>query len=233
MTVTAGITAVEPGSSGNSLAAGAEMVLYIGNPAIYRIVVTTAASGGDEEEEDDVYRERIRQHTLTAVTTGPASQYEGAAKAVSSDVVDARAYQIAPSEVGVLLIVADGADSSAVIQQVTAALSEDTVRPLTDIVTVTEATDVPYVLNVNYTTDGSSAVSSAIAEAVSSYQEWQDNTIEQAFNPDRLMAALYQAGATRVTWGAGSNFDGGTVEYTELDITERCKGTITLTEITT
>lgn len=232
-TVTAGITAVEPGSSGNSLAAGAEMVLYIGNPAIYRIVVTTAASGGDEEEEDDVYRERIRQHTLTAVTTGPASQYEGAAKAVSSDVVDARAYQIAPSEVGVLLIVADGADSSAVIQQVTAALSEDTVRPLTDIVTVTEATDVPYVLNVNYTTDGSSAVSSAIAEAVSSYQEWQDNTIEQAFNPDRLMAALYQAGATRVTWGAGSNFDGGTVEYTELDITERCKGTITLTEITT
>ena len=42
------------------------------------------------------------------------------------------------------------------------------------------------------------------------------------------MAAIYSAGASRVWWDSGSEFDGGAVEYTEIADTERCKGTITL-----
>ena len=42
-------------------------------------------------------------------------------------------------------------------------------------------------------------IAAAVAAAISDYQEWQDNVIGQAFNPDRLMAAVYNAGAIRVT----------------------------------
>ena len=64
------------------------------------------------------------------------------------------------------------------------------------------------------------------------YQKWQDNTIGRAFNPDRLMAAIYQAGATRVIWGDGSAFNGGNVAYAEIDPDAHCKGTISLGVIT-
>jgi hypothetical protein len=46
------------------------------------------------------------------------------------------------------------------------------------------------------------------------------------------MATIYQAGATRVIWDEGSEFgDGGDIEYTEIENTERCLGTITLTAV--
>ena len=78
----------------------------------------------------------------------------------------------------------------------------------------------------------SSATSAAISEAVNEYKEWQDNTIGRAFNPDRLMASIYKAGATRVIWGEGSKFNtDGKVEYTEITENQRCKGTITTSAI--
>lgn len=68
-----------------------------------------------------------------------------------------------------------------------------------------------------------------MAECVKSYQSWQDGTIGRAFNPDRLMAAMYQAGAERVAWQTGSAFgEAGAIEYTEIPETACCKGTITL-----
>ena len=231
-TVTATITATAAGSAGNGLTVGAEMVLYIGNPAIYRIEVTAAATGGTEAEDDETYRERIREHTLTAVTTGPARQYEAAAEAANTSVIDAKALRGGAGEVNVYLIIDDDATAAGIISEVTAALSADDVRPLTDSVTVSEAAAISYVLNVQYASDGSSSVTSAVAEAVTDYQEWQDDEIGRAFNPDRLVAALYQAGATRVIWGSGSTFNGSsTIQYAEIGENERCKGTITLTAI--
>lgn len=231
-TVTATVVADREGSVGNGLLTGTQLDLSVPNDAVSSIVAATDAVGGNEEEEDDVYRERIRQYNLTAVTTGPARQYEAAAKEVSSEIVDAKAISSSAGIVDVYLILKTDTGVAAIIQAVEDALNVDSVRPLTDTVTVQEATDIPYTLNVGYMSDGSSSVTSAIAEAANDYQEWQDSTIGLAFNPDRLMAAIYQAGATRVVWQAGSNFDTtGDVEYTEIASTERCKGTITLNVI--
>lgn len=235
-TLTAEIVCEREGTIGNGLVTGTEMVFAKpgadGASAISSIVVATDASGGNNKEDDEAYRERIREHGLMPVTTGTESLYESAAKAVSSQILDAHAIKLSAGTVGVYLILEEGASSVAIIADVTAALSAETVRPLTDTVSVALATDVTYTLKVKYACDGSSAVTSAIAQAVTDYQKWQDETIGRAFNPDRLMAAIYQAGATRVIWDTGSAFDGGTVEYTEIDEDERCKGTITLTEIT-
>lgn len=237
-TFTADIEAAEPGTSGNGLLAGTEMSLAITNTSINSIVVATDASGGNEREDDEPYRERIRQHGLRSVTTGPSQQYEEVAKSVSSEIVDAKAIcwgaaYASQGIVNVYLIVSAETGIPALILSVQEALSDVSVRPLTDNVTVSLATDIEYTLNVQYQSDGSSAVTTAIAEAVEEYQEWQDGSIGAAFNPDRLMASLYRAGATRVVWGTGSEFgDGGAIEYTTIARNERCKGTITLSALT-
>ena len=228
-TLTVQVIADRTGSAGNGLLSGTEMFMASSNPSVNSIVAATDATGGNEAEDDETYRERIREYGLASVSTGPAQQYEAAAEAVSSNILDAKALNIAAGKVGVYLIFATQTGKAAIMQAVLDALSADDVRPLTDDVYVYEATDVEYTINVEYQSDNSSQTQAAIASAVSSYQEWQDNTIGLAFNPDRLMAALYQAGCTRVVWGTGSAFDGGSVTYTEIAENERCKGTITLT----
>ena len=231
--VVASVIADRTGSIGNGLLSGMEMGLSVPNDAVDSIIVATDAVGGNEREEDETYRERIRGSGLTTVLTGPERQYEEKAKAVSSVILDARAVNITDGTVGVYLILSTDTGAAALIESVEEALSPANVRPLTDQVFVYQATDIPYVLNVEVRSDGSSAITAAIADAVNTYQEWQDNSIGLAFNPDRLMAAIYQAGATRVTWGEGSCFDtSGDVEYTEIGQTQRCKGTITLTRTT-
>ena len=121
----------------------------------------------------------------------------------------------------------------ALLEAVEDALNDTTARPLTDQVTVAAATPVSYTLNVKYSYDGTNGTQTLITEAVSEYKAWQEQTIGRAFNPDKLAAMLYQAGATRVLWGTGSNFDSGDVEYTEIEANEYCSGTISLAVITT
>ncbi len=230
-TATVEVEAVRAGSAGNGLLAGVQMQLAVTNSAIYSILSASDASGGNEREEDETYRDRIREYGLASISTGPKRQYEAAAKAVSSEILDAKALNLGAGEVGIYLILASNSGAAAILQAVEEALSAENVRPLTDNVTVHRAVDVPYTLNVQYRADSSSATSTAIAEAVRNYQEWQDSVIGRAFNPDRLMAVIYQAGATRVLWGEGSTFDGGAVKYTEIDATQRCTGSITLQTI--
>lgn len=230
-TMTARIVADREGSIGNGLTAGTQMQMRSTHAAINSIIVATDATGGQEKEDDETYRERIREYGLASVSTGPARQYEAAAKAVSSVIVDAKAINLGAGSVGIYLILSSETGSAALIQSVIDALNAEDVRPLTDTVSVYQATDIPYTLNVQYIADNSSATTQAIADAVADYQEWQDSTIGLAFNPDRLMASIYQAGATRVIWGAGSEFDGGSVEYTPIAENARCKGTITLAAI--
>lgn len=230
-TTTAEVEADRTGSVGNGLLAGTQMQLQATHPAISQIVVTVGAAGGQEKEDDEVYRERIRQHGLASVTTGPSRQYEAAAKAVSSTILDAKAINMGAGKVGVYLILSSDVGADALIQSVADALNSDDARPLTDTVGVYLATDIAYTLEVTYTCDNSSATTQAIARAVAEYQEWQDNTCGRVFNPDRLVAALYQAGATRVIFGEGSSFNGGNVEYTPIADNERCKGAITVTAI--
>lgn len=224
------VVAESAGNTGNRLVAGSQMMLAVTNPGVDSIIVETNASGGNEREEDEAYRERIRRFGLASITTGPMQQYESVAKSVSSEIVDAKALNLGAGEVGVCLILSTQEGKETIMQSVLQALSAEDVRPLTDHVTVYEAEEVEYTLHVHYRADRSSTAGTAIAQAVSEYQAWQESSIGLAFNPDRLMAAIYQAGATRVTWGAGSAFRGyGRIEYTEIRAQERCKGTITIT----
>lgn len=226
-TVIVGIRCTEEGGAGNGLIAGTQMQFVIPNPAVESVYAYTDAAGGQEKEDDESYRERTRQHGLINITTGPEIQYRSKAMSVTSEILDAKAVNEEAGKVGVYLILKSGTGAAAIIQSVEEALNAQNVRPLTDEVNVYEAGDIAYTLKAQYTADTHTETASKIAAAVAEYQAWQDNTIGRHFNPDRLMAALYQAGATHVVWGTGSEFNGGTVEYTEIAENKRCKGTIT------
>lgn len=228
---TVGITAEEAGAAGNGLVAGTQMQFCAPNGAVQSIFVVTSAANGRDREDDENYRERIEEYGLASVTTGPKQQYEAAARSVSPEILDAKAVRVAPCEVCVYLVMPPESDKEALIAAVTSALSPDNTRPLTDLVSASEAKEMPYVLNVTCTLP--SGVSGDTLENVKNeYQAWQDEEISRPFNPDRLMSMLYQAGVTRVQWAEGSHFNGGDVEYTEIDEDERCVGTITLNCIT-
>lgn len=226
-TIRAGITAEITGSGGNGLTSGMQMQFLSNFDGIISVYTVTDAAGGEEREEDEIYRERIRQHGLANATTGPQNQYETKAKEVSSLILDARALNGGAGNVGVYLVLSTTEGAAAIIEQVKNALNARSERPLTDNVSVSLAAEKEYTLHVKYADDGAGIAAEAAA-MVADYQKWQDNTIGRAFNPDRLMASIYQAGASRVIWGEGSSFDGGEAVYTEIPANAHCKGTITI-----
>jgi len=232
-TQTAEVVADREGAEGNGLVKGQELTLAATNSAINSIVCAESASGGRDEEEDEAYRERIGQAGLSAITTGPEKQYEEKALEVSSEIKDAKALNGGGGIVNIYLTFLNDTGKAAIIQSVSDALSPGDVRPLNDHVMVYESEKIPYTIDLNYVSDGRSETEAAIKSAVSEYQTWQDKEIGRAFNPDKLLALIYQAGATRAFFGSSSSFNGtGKPEYTEIAENKNCQGTITLSRIT-
>ena len=229
-TLTAEIICETAGTEGNSLSAGETMTAD--NEYITDTVVTQSASGG-AVEDDETFRERIRVHGLANVTTGPAGQYRAAALDVDSVILDAVAVSQSAGIVDVyLLFAADytAAEKIEMISAVNTALSPDDTRPMTDYIEVAESPAKSYDLKISYQTAVGTDISNAVTAAVADYKQWQDEVIGQPFNPDRLVAAIYQAGATRVVIDNTSTFDSGTAQYTEIGETEHCTGTVTIVE---
>ena len=226
-TMTAAITAEQPGARGNGLIAGAPMQFLVSFDGVENVVCSVSATGGQDRETDEEYKVRIRAYGLSTVTTGPSEQYERIAMETSSDIIDAKAIHGEDLDVDLYLILKEGAVSETILAEVYDACSPKTERPLNDHLSVYEAEDLEYTLNVNYAGVDTTNLASAVAAAVAKYQQWQDETIGQVFNPDMLTSYLYQAGCTLVTFGAGSEFDGGPVQRTVIEPNQRCKGTIT------
>ena len=228
-TVSAVITAVEPGAGANGLADGTQMRFTNNIIAVTNILLDGATGGGRDKESDDNYRERIRTYGLSYNTAGSRSAYEAKAKEVSTQIIDAYAKNNGAGAVLVTLLLESGAVAADIIAAVTAALSADEARPLTDTVTVQNSTAKSYTLNITYTGSG---ISGAVDTAVENYKAWQNNTIGRAFNPDILVALIYQAGATLVTIDNTSSFDGGSAVYTAIGDTEHCTGTVNVMQNT-
>lgn len=232
-TIRAGITCKTPGSIGNGLIAGAQMQFLSQQDRVASVICATAASGGTDRERDEPYRERIGS-SRSSFVAGTEPYYEGLAMETNSNVVDANAIRSADGEVTVYLLLENGlteGEKTAVINTVSAALTAKDARALTDDMIVTEAAALSYILNVSCTIPAS-LDSSALSATVAEYKQWQERKIARSFNPDKLMAMLYQAGCEHVSWQEGTAFDGGDAEYTEIMDGQYCKGTVTITVTT-
>jgi len=233
-TIETTVTCQTPGTIGNGLNEGAQLQFIESVDGFVSAIVTETASGGVDAEDEEVYRERIRNFGLASVTTGPEQLYESQTMAVSTQIIDARAINDGGGNVGIYLILADGADQTSIFNSVEQALSAVTTRPLTDHVVVHAAGEATYTLNVKVWYSQYAGIGDDVTGAIAEYQAWQDHRIGRAFNPDKLTAMLYQAGCERVQFLEGSGMSGAeSAEYTEIDPNEHCKGTITLTVVNT
>lgn len=224
--VVADVVCSKTGGGGNGLLSGMQMQFLSPQDAVVGVYCVESASGGQDEEDDETYRERIRRYGLTSIATGPEVQYESAAMDVTSEILDANAVNGGAGIVNVYILLSSDVGADTIIEAVKEKLNARNVRPLTDQVVVAQAQAIPYTLNVRYATGDGRTIETAVTAAVEEYKRWQDETIGRAFNPDRLMAMVYQAGASRVIWGEGSQFNGRNVEYTELDEKSHCRGVI-------
>ncbi|MGO4222133.1 baseplate J/gp47 family protein [Lysobacter sp. TAF61] len=97
-------------------------------------------------ESDTEFRRRIQLAPEGYSVAGPEGAYIFHALSADPDVLDASATSPTPGEVVVTVLSRDGngAPSAPLVAKVAAALADDSVRPLTDHVTVQGATIVPY-----------------------------------------------------------------------------------------
>ena len=181
-------------------------ILVDGNPYIQSVYNSDTSSGGADIESDDEYRSRIRLAPFSLSTAGAKNTYEYWARSASADVGDVSIYSVDPCEVIIVVVKKNGiipTSNDPIIQAVADACSADSVRPLTDLVSVIPATALNKTVNVEYyisplDSQKATAIQAAVNAAVEEYKLWQMSSIGKAINPDYLRRLMFNAGAVTV-----------------------------------
>lgn len=220
------IICTEAGLAGNGLIAGTQLMLTAPINGVVSIFATSDASGGRDSEDDEAYRDRIHTYGIRSITTGPSMQYEAAAREVSDDILDVKATRIGDGIVGVYLLISKGGNQSELITAVEEKLKTKDQRPLTDQLNVLPAENIVYSLKMHYAAEVGSNISEKIEKAMSDYKTWQEYVLGRAFNPEKLKAMMYDAGAVRVVIDEESKLGEKPAEYTAISNIQYLTGNI-------
>lgn len=197
----------QAGTVGNGLVAGQvrEVVDLFDHYGKVENITTT--SGGAEKENNESYYERMRESMESFSTAGPVNGYIYYARSVSAAIEDVAAYSPTPGVVDVKILLQNQQEATeAILQKVAAALNADDVRPLTDMVTVSQPETVDFDIDVTfYIKKQDSAIASMIEAAVrdagEKYIKWQTGKMGRDINPSYLVQLMMEAGAKRVEVG--------------------------------
>lgn len=153
-------------------------------------------------ESDSAFRARIQLSLEGLSTAGPVGAYIYHALSASGIVLDASATSPNPGEVvvSVLSRIGSGAASPALLASVVAAVNSDSVRPLTDSVTVQSAAIVNYSVTAGlfvYPGPDSSVVLQSAIAALDAYIS-SVHKLGRDVNLSGIYAALHQPGVQRV-----------------------------------
>lgn len=168
-----------------------------------RLTVTEATDTTDAEmESDSKLRLRAQAAFEGLSVAGPTAAYEYFARSATGKVADAKASSPAPAEVivSVLSSEGDGTASAELIATVNAALSDDSVRPVGDRLTVQSAEIVNYEIAATlyfYPGPESEPIADAAEEALQSWLADQGG-IGRDVARSAIMAALHVQGVQRV-----------------------------------
>ena len=166
---------------------------------------TTASDSGADAATDDEFYELMRASQDAYSTAGPRGGYIYTAKRASTEIADVVANSPSAGAVALYILMDDGTIAQTEIKNaVLAACSEDTVRPLTDLVSVEDPELVEYDIAFTYYIPSDTSVSSAEIEAavdaaVEQYKAWQCGKLGRDINPSYLIGLLMQTGIKRVS----------------------------------
>lgn len=200
-TVTA--TAQTAGTTENGILAGTLTTLVDPVPYVASVTNTAATTGGASTEGDDDFTLRIHNSPAGYSVAGPTEAYEYHAKNAIADIGDIIAHSPKPSYVDVVFVMRDG--SSPTAEQITAveeALSDTSIRPVTDRVTAMAPTEQTYNIGLTYYINQSQAsnaiaIQTAVLAAIEEFKSWQ-RKIGRDITPSKLIQMVMQAGAKRV-----------------------------------
>lgn len=165
---------------------------------------TTASDGGADEATDDEYYDLMRSSQDAYSTAGPKGGYIYIAKQVSTEIADVVANTPSAGKVALYILMDDGTIAQTETKNaVLTACSADTVRPLTDQVTVQDPQTIEYDITFTYYIPSDASVSSteieaAVNVAVQKYVAWQCAKLGRDINPSYLIGLLMQTGIKRV-----------------------------------
>lgn len=169
------------------------------------VVNTTISSGGIDKESDASVKERYQQALEKFSTAGATAAYVYWAKTYSQNVIDVGVYSPTPGVVNVVPLMTGGTlPTTSELAGIAEILSDEAVRPLTDLVNVIAPTPISYDIAITYYINLADSLNVAtiqtlVNQAVTEFQTWQRGKIGRNINPSKLTALIMQAGAKRVT----------------------------------
>ncbi len=195
-----------PGAAANGLVAGQVCQMIDPLPYIVCVENVSPATGGADVENDERLRERIRRAPESFTVAGSTGAYEARVLEISQDIAIAAVSVTSPEpgHVDVRFLLEGGElPDAGLAARVLAHLSAETVRPLTDFLTVAAPDEHPYAVRGRwYLTRSEGArlasVTSAVGAALERYRLWQRSRPGRDINPTRLISLLEQAGVKRV-----------------------------------
>ena len=196
-------TASTPGIVGNGFLAGQITTLIDAVPgATVSVTNTDTSQGGTEGETDERYRARIKLAPNAFSVAGSEGAYRFFALSADASITDVAITSNPPTlMVNVFPLTESGLPSPAVLSAVEAALSPDTVRPLTDIVNVASPTAISYDITATITlltTADEPTLTTQLQTAAQAYADEKAAGLGRDIVRSQLIAALSLPGVYSV-----------------------------------
>lgn len=195
------------GELGNGFLPGqVSSIVNWNQPYALTVTNTTETTGGSDEETDEQYRYRIWLAIESYSTCGPRAAYEFWALSAHPDIIQAVVHS-APEiagEVWIYPLLKNGQlPTQEILDAVLAICNADTVRPVTDYVSVFAPIVFTYTLNLTYYVREIdqvllSSISNAVTSAVDDWILWQRSYVGRDLNCDELRRRILEAGVKRV-----------------------------------
>lgn len=204
--ITVSATCMTVGTTSNGLPIGSLTILVDPLPSISSVINTDVTSGGSEVESDEALAERIKLAPSKLSVAGPHDAYVYHALSYSPSIIDVSVYgkDDTPGVVYIHPLLEGGVlPQSAFLTGLKEFLSGDTIRPLTDTLSVTAATASNYKINFTWylstaDIDKIAQITEQVTQAAETYRLWQQSKNGRDINPDYLIQLLKAAGAKRV-----------------------------------
>lgn len=192
------------GTEGNNFLPGQVDILVDPLPYIQSVANVTTSEGGAARESDESLAERVYLAPSGYSTAGPSGAYVYWAKTFNAGIGSVVPVSPEPGKVDVYVLMTDGSmPGEELLQELQDYLTEERIRPMTDLVTVKKPEAVEFSIDLTYyinRSDQAKAVTiqENVKKAVAEYTTWQTSEIGRDINPDELVQRIKAAGAKRV-----------------------------------
>lgn len=161
-------------------------------------------SGGTDVESDDDLAQRIYDSRYLYSTTGAEAAYIYYIKSYSTLIDDVVVTNPQDADINFYIATKDReAASETFLNGARDYLYDKNIRPMTDRISVYNAKQIKYKINVEYTVYESnisrlSEIQKSIEAAVEEYKTWQSEKIGRDINSQKLISLMVAAGAAKV-----------------------------------